>query len=87
MYKDKEKQREANKRAAQKRRNKAKGMTQGMTLAANVIPKPTQNVIPAKHCPSLTVMERLFYRPAHKLKAGEHNFVSLPGRACYRVYK
>ena len=33
----------------------------------------------------LTVMERLFYRPAHK--PGEHNFVSLPGRACYGVFE
>ncbi len=33
----------------------------------------------------LTVMERLFYRPANKLKPGQHNFVSLPGRACYGV--
>lgn len=31
MYKDKDKQKEANRIAAQKRRNKAKGMTQGMT--------------------------------------------------------
>ena len=33
----------------------------------------------------MTVMERLFYRPAHLLKPGETNFVSLPGRACYGV--
>jgi len=33
--------------------------------------------------PKMTVMERLFYRPAHLLKPGETNFVSLPGRACY----
>ncbi len=35
----------------------------------------------------LTIMERLFYRPASELKSGEHNFVSLPGRACYGVYQ
>jgi len=35
----------------------------------------------------LTVMERLFYRPADKLMPGQHNFVSLPGRACYGVYE
>ena len=34
----------------------------------------------------MTVMERLFYRPASRLKPGEHNFVSLPRRACYDVY-
>ena len=34
----------------------------------------------------MTVMERLFYRPADRLRDGEHNFVSLPGRACYGVY-
>ena len=34
----------------------------------------------------MTIMERLFYRPANQLKTGEHNFVSLPGRACYGVY-
>ncbi len=34
----------------------------------------------------MTVMERLFYRPAHKLGKGQHNFVSLPGRPCYGVY-
>lgn len=33
----------------------------------------------------MTVMERLFYRPAHLLKPSETNFVSLPGRACYGV--
>jgi len=33
----------------------------------------------------MTVMERLFYRPASKLKPGETNFISLPGRACYGV--
>jgi hypothetical protein len=38
-------------------------------------------------CHSLTVMERLFYRPASQLKPGEHNFVSLPGRACYGVFE
>lgn len=32
----------------------------------------------------MTVMEWLFYRSAAKLKIGEHNFVSLPGRACYQ---
>jgi len=31
----------------------------------------------------MTVMERLFYRS--KLKPGQTNFVSLPGRACYGV--
>ena len=35
---------------------------------------------------SMTVMERLFYQPADKLRPGEHNFVSLPGRACYGVF-
>ena len=35
---------------------------------------------------SMTVMERLFYRPANELKPGEHNFASLPGRACHGVY-
>ena len=34
----------------------------------------------------MTVMERLFYRPASQLKPGEHNFVSLPGRACHGVH-
>ena len=33
----------------------------------------------------MTVMERLFYRPAHQLLPGETNFVSLPGRACYGI--
>jgi hypothetical protein len=32
---------------------------------------------------SMTVMERLFYRSACRLDRNEHNFVSLPGRACY----
>lgn len=31
----------------------------------------------------MTIMEKLFYKPASQLKSGEHNFVSLPGRACY----
>ena len=39
----------------------------------------------ARKVPKMTVMERLFYRPAHLLKPGETNFVSLPGRACYGV--
>lgn len=34
----------------------------------------------------MTVMERLFYRPASQLLSGQTNFVSLPGRACYGVY-
>ena len=39
----------------------------------------------ARKVPKMTIMERLFYRPAHLLKGGETNFVSLPGRACYGV--
>ena len=35
----------------------------------------------------MTVMERLFYRPAYMLKSGETNFVSLPGWACYGVVR
>ena len=41
MYKDKDKQKQANKVSAQRRRDKAKGMTQGMTIIdeqPNVIP-------------------------------------------------
>ena len=34
---------------------------------------------PTEYTGRMTVMERLFYRP------GEHNFVSLPGRACHGV--
>ena len=47
--------------------------------------KPRDNILSSKptlHTThKLTVMERLFYR------SGQHNFVSLPGRACYGVYK
>lgn len=39
----------------------------------------------AKHV-RMTVMERLFYRPAHMLISGEYNFVSKPYCACYGVY-
>ena len=48
MYRDKEKQKEANRQASQKRRDKAKGMTQGNTPDANVIPKPPETVIPKR---------------------------------------
>lgn len=43
-----------------------------------------QTARPTNH--RMTVMERLFYRPASQLLPGETNFVSLPGRACYGVY-
>jgi hypothetical protein len=50
MYKDKEKQKEANRLASQKRRAKTKGMTnQGMTeegMTNNVIPGSDASVIP-----------------------------------------
>lgn len=53
--------------------------------------KPRDNSLssqPAMHTThSMTVMERLFYRPADQLKPGQYNFVSLPGRACYGVYE
>ena len=39
---------------------------------------------PTNH--KMTVMERLFYRPASQLLPGQTNFVSLPGRACHGVY-
>ncbi len=52
--------------------------------------KPKDNSLssqPVRHTTHrLTVMERLFYRPANELGKGEHNFVSLPGRACYGVH-
>lgn len=42
MYKDKEKQKTANKEAAQRRRDKQQGMTdKGMTQSGNVIPRVT----------------------------------------------
>lgn len=34
----------------------------------------------------MTVMERLFYKPADQLLTGDTNFMSLRGRACYGVY-
>ena len=63
-------------------RNRMKGVT--VTLTTN---KETKSVtVTDKPKPyQMTVMERLFYRPAHLLKPGETNFVSLPGRACYGV--
>lgn len=48
MYKDKAKQKEANKIASQRRRDKAKGMTDVITGDVYVIPEPDQNVIPKK---------------------------------------
>jgi hypothetical protein len=52
--------------------------------------KPVNNTLssrPAREFTGkLTIMERLFYRPAHLLKSGERNFISLPGRVCYGVY-
>ena len=52
--------------------------------------KPRDNTLssqPTLHTShKLTVMERLFYRPAKDLLPGQTNFVSLPGRACYGVY-
>ena len=43
MYKDKDKQKEANRLAAQKRRNKSKGMTEGMTIEQGMTPKGMTN--------------------------------------------
>lgn len=59
------------------------GITDGMTLGAiHGMTKPKRGK-DIKY--KMTVMERLFYKPAHLLKPGETNFVSLPGRACYGV--
>lgn len=88
MYKDPDKQREANREASKKRRVLAKRNREGMTTTLDnvipVTPSSDTHVIP-KRGYQMTVMERLFYRPAHLLKPGETNFISLPGRACYGV--
>lgn len=83
MYKDKEKQKEANRLAQARFKAKQKGITgngQGITDTRLMTPNEA-----SKHV-RMTVMERLFYQPAHKLNLGEHNFVSLPGCACYGIY-
>ena len=90
MYKDKDKQRKAAREAQRRYKAKQQGITEGIT-SDRVLPQGITKVLPAdmdktllaKRYPSLTVMERLFYRPASELNPGEHNFVSLPGRACY----
>ena len=56
MYKDKDKQKEANRLASQKRRNKAKGMTDVLTNEHYVIPGSNTGVIP-KHCDGLEVTD------------------------------
>lgn len=100
MYKDKTKQREANRERQRRYKAKQKALLiEGVTGEALPKEEPIKFErfdIPervyftlkeqlAKRYPSLTVMERLFYRPANKLGIGEHNFVSLPGQACYGV--
>jgi hypothetical protein len=93
-YKDKEKQREANKEAAQRRRDKLKGMTQADSVATSVIP---ENVIPnygqvdcqCRHCKqaktnrSKNVINHGAYKPDCLLAKDEVNRVSLPGDPDY----
>ena len=76
MYKDLEKQKEANRLASQRRRVKkgsAMGMTEiipeGMTEAVRVIPDVIPDVIPAKRP----------WKPAAELGPGELNTVAKPG--------
>jgi hypothetical protein len=119
MYKDKAKQREANRERQRRYKLKQKALlNEGVTGEAlpmkcpccgKTFPKFMKEEYTShiKNCPAfrsgimpaevydemeqgcnkpkfrLTVMERLFYRPASELRSGEHNFVSLPGRACY----
>lgn len=106
-YKDKDRQREANRQA--QARFKAKGITdegitsKGITEQGKTKPLEHEHRVPVSDQPKkvypplsiykrgkdtkhqMTVMERLFYKPAHLLKPSETNFVSLPGRACYGV--
>lgn len=86
MYKDKDKQREAQRNWVRQKRA-AKGSTDTLrTDAESLQHKSGTDTMSAKAVNGkpnqMTVMERLFYRPAHLLKPGETNFVSLPGRAC-----
>ena len=72
MYKDRERQKEANRRAKRRQREK-----QGMTSNSVI------GVIPYR----MTVMERCFYLSADILQRDypekPFNFVSKPGCACY----
>lgn len=78
-YKDKDKQREANKRASQRRRDKQKGMTQntetqGMTHAENpaaVIPNFGQPDCECMHCRQVRV-NNITYGRKHKLNHGPY---------------
>jgi len=98
VYKDKGKQKEANKAAAQRRRDKTKGMTPAVTPKPNVIPNShTQNVIPnygqpgceCMHCKhnrangSRHILNHGPHKPAHLLGQDELNRVSLPGDPDY----
>lgn len=95
-YKDKEKQKEANKQAAQRRRDKAKGMTEGMMVTPEVIPildeVPTNFGQPdcqcrqccnnRKHGSPLDINHGP-RKPASELSHREVNRVSLPGDVDY----
>ena len=94
MYKDKDKQREADKERQRRYKAKQKALlNEGVTDKALPKGRDVCMFLPKK-VPKrgkdikyqMTVMERLFYRPANELKQGEHNFVSLPGRVCYGVH-
>ncbi len=74
-YKDKDKQKEANKSAAQRRRDKAKGMT-GITHKGMTIPeRHTQNVTPEQ---GVTLKPIPFAEPKRKRGEDIKTFHDLP---------
>ena len=95
-YKDKEKQRQANKEASARHRAKAKGMTEGMTNEGMTV---TPSVIPNQpdcqcmHCRQARANNVTFsrnhvinhgpYKTAGQLAKGESNRVALPGDPDY----
>jgi len=96
MYKDPDKQKEANRRAKARWKEKRADIAVREALGIPEQGIPSKGIPPIERIPKkfkpvtdkpyqMTVMERLFYKPANLLKPGETNFVSLPGRACYGV--
>jgi len=91
-YKDKEKQKEANRAAAQRRRDKSKGMTQ-LEAMPNVIPDSPANYgqsdCQCRHCTNVRaaggrhVLNHGPYKPGNELSRHELNRVSLPGDVDY----
>ncbi len=67
MYKDKEKQREANRKAAKRYRDNKKGMTTESNTITPVIPSNTLSVIPD------TGYQRNYEIQAHKPEPQSHN--------------